>query len=598
MRFGAELQDGGGTIFRLWAPGAAAVMLLLDDGTEHLMQASRDGWHQLHAPDVGAGTRYRFKLDGSLVVPDPASRYNPDDVHGASEVVDPGAYAWADADWTGRPWHEAVVYELHIGTFTPEGTFAAAQGRLADLAALGITAIELMPLADAPGARNWGYDGVLHFAPESTYGTPDALRALVDHAHSLGLMVLIDVVYNHFGPDGNYLHGYCPPFFNAAHQTPWGAAINYDGEHHAAVRAFYVANALYWIEEFHCDGLRLDAVHQIRDDSALHIVEEIAQAIAAGPGVDRYVHLVLENDANQASRLPRDAEGAPLASTAQWNDDLHHAAHVLLTGETDGYYADYADQPAQLLAKAFAEGYIFQGQMAEHHGAPRGEPSAHLPSTAFISFLQNHDQIGNRAMGERLSALTDAHKLDALYACLLLSPHIPMLFMGEEFAASTPFLYFCDFEGELAEAVSNGRRNEFQRFAIFADASARARIPDPNAAATFVQSKLRWDERDTAPHAERLALVRRLLALRRQHLVPHLAGPMQGGQSRGSDDLLRVVWTLADGSNWEIVANLGDGALVAPLGRDWEPVYASHPLANDGPLLPWPVRVAIMPACG
>lgn len=596
MRFGAELESGGGTSFRLWAPAAHSVNLVLGPEREHLMQSAGQGWHRLHVADVGAGARYRFRLDDGLLVPDPASRCNPDDVHGASEVVDPQAYAWQDADWVGRPWHEAVVYELHVGSFTPEGTFAAAQAKLADLAALGITAIELMPLADAPGARNWGYDGVLHFAPESSYGTPDALRALVDHAHGLGLMVLVDVVYNHFGPDGNYLHGYCPTFFNAAHQTPWGAAINFDGAANATVREFFVANALYWIEEFHCDGLRLDAVHQIRDDSPLNIVEEIAQAIDTGPGVDRHVHLVLENDANQASRLRRDDEGAPIASTAQWNDDLHHAAHVLLTGETDGYYADYADQPVQLLAKAFAQGYIFQGQASPHHGQPRGEPSGHLPPTAFISFLQNHDQIGNRAMGERLSALADARQLDALYACLLLSPHIPMLFMGEEFAASTPFLYFCDFEGDLAQAVSNGRRNEFKRFAIFADEAARARIPDPNAEATFTQSKLRWDERDAAPHSARLALVRELLALRRQHLVPRLAGPMSGGVSTGEGDLLRVLWTLADGSDWQLVANLGDGAQVAALPRGFEPVYASHPLANEGPLLPWCVRVATKPA--
>ena len=596
MRFGAELAKGGGTNFRLWAPGAQVVTLVLAPDRQYLMQAAADGWHSLHVADAGAGTRYRFRLGDDLLVPDPASRSNPDDVHGASEVVDPQAYVWQDTDWVGRPWHEAVVYELHIGTFTPEGTFAAAQGKLKDLATLGVTAIELMPLADAPGRRNWGYDGVLHFAPEASYGTPDALRALVDHAHSLGLMVLLDVVYNHFGPDGNYLHGYCPEFFNAAHQTPWGAAINYDGEANPAVREFFVANALYWVEEFHADGLRLDAVHQIRDDSPVNIVEEIAQALAAGPGVDRQVHLVLENDANQASRLLRDDEGVPLTSSAQWNDDLHHAAHVLLTGETDGYYADYADQPQQLLAKALAEGYIFQGQASQHHGLPRGEPSAHLPPTAFISFLQNHDQIGNRAMGERLSALSDPRQLDALYACLLLSPHIPMLFMGEEFAASTPFLYFCDFEGELAQAVSNGRRNEFKRFAIFADEAARARIPDPNAEATFTQSKLRWDERDAAPHSARLALVRELLALRRQQLVPRLAGPMSGGVSTGEGDLLRVLWTLADGSDWQLVATLGDGAQVAALPRGFEPVYASHPLANEGPLLPWCVRVASRPA--
>ena len=587
MQFGTELQRDGSTLFRLWAPAAPQVTLVLDSGAEHPMQAGRGGWHSVQVGDAGAGARYRFRLPDGLLVPDPASRRNPDDVHGASQVVDPHAYVWRDADWVGRPWHETVVYELHVGTFTPEGTFAAAQARLGELAALGITAIEMLPLADAPGHRNWGYDGVLHFAPSANYGTPDDLRALVDHAHALGLMVLVDVVYNHFGPDGNYLHAYCPPFFNPAHQTPWGAAINFDGEHHAAVRAFYVANALYWIEEFHCDGLRLDAVHQIRDDSALHIVEEIAQAIAAGPGVERHVHVVLENDTNQAHRLLRDAEGAPLASTAQWNDDLHHAAHVLLTGETDGYYADYALQPVQLLGRAFAEGYIYQGQLSQHSGLPRGEPSGQLPPTAFISFLQNHDQIGNRAMGERLSAMADAHKIDALTACLLLSPHIPMLFMGEEFAASTPFLFFCDFQGELAQAVSNGRRNEFKYFAAFADEAARARIPDPNDEATFRQSTLRWDERERAPHRDRLALVRALLALRHTQLVPYLAGPMQGGRSLGQGDWLHVQWRLADGSLWEIVANLGDEPRALQSVPGARLVYASHAEPAG-----WSVRVS------
>jgi maltooligosyltrehalose trehalohydrolase len=585
--FGPELQASGGTRFNLWAPAASAVTLVLEGAGEHPMQPARDGWHHVEVPHAGAGTRYRFKLPDGLLVPDPASHRNPDDVHGASEVVDAHAYSWQDAAWQGRPWHEAVIYELHVGTFTPEGTFAAAQARLAELAALGITAIELMPLADAPGQRNWGYDGVLHFAPAAQYGTPDALRALVDHAHALGIMVLVDVVYNHFGPDGNYLHAYCPAFFNPAHQTPWGAAVNFDGDLHGPVRAFYVANALYWIEQFHCDGLRLDAVHQIRDDSPQHIVDEIAQAIAAGPGARRQVHLVLENDTNQAHRLQRDAQGAPVSATAQWNDDLHHAAHVLATGETDGYYADYAVQPAQLLGRALAEGYVYQGQMSQHSGVPRGEPSGQLPPVAFISFLQNHDQIGNRAMGERLSALAEAHKLDALYACLLLSPHIPMLFMGEEFAASTPFLYFCDFEGELAQAVSDGRRNEFKHFGAFADEAARARIPDPNAEATFTQSTLRWDERFQSPHRDRLELVRKLLALRHEELVPHLAGPLRGGRSLGHGDWLHVQWHLADGSLWELIANLSDrpAALTATPGS--RAVYASH--AQPAP---WSVLVA------
>ncbi|MFT3717488.1 malto-oligosyltrehalose trehalohydrolase [Pseudorhodoferax sp.] len=585
MNFGASLLPGGGVRFRLWALGARRAELLLQDGPARPMQAQAGGWHALDVPGAGPGTRYRFRLDGGHPVPDPASRRNPGDVHGPSEVTDPSAYAWQDGGWRGRPWHEAVVYELHVGCFTPEGTFAAAAGRLAELAELGITAIELMPLADAPGARNWGYDGVLPFAPESRYGTPDELKALVDRAHALGLMVLVDVVYNHFGPDGNYLHGYCPDFFNPAQQTPWGAAINFDSAHSAEVRAFFVANALYWVEEFHADGLRLDAVHQIRDGSPRPIVEEIAQALQAGPGRRRHVHLVLENDANQASRL------APAGlATAQWNDDLHHAAHVLATGETDGYYADYADAPVQRLARALAQGFVYQGERSAHQGGPRGEPSGALPPTAFVSFLQNHDQVGNRALGERLSALAPAGRLDALYACLLLAPHIPMLFMGEEYAASTPFLYFCDFQGALAEAVREGRRNEFRRFAAFADAAARARIPDPNAEQTFARSRLQWDERAQPPHRERLALVRRLLALRRAHLVPRLAGPMRGGQVLGGGELLHVRWTLADGSRWEIAANFGQAPAVLPPAA--RPILHLH-AAPDGSLPPWAVRVAV-----
>jgi len=587
MDFGAQVLAAGGVRFRVWAPGARQAEVLLEPGGAHAMQALADGWHEAVVAQAGVGTRYRYCFDGGTPVPDAASRCNPDDVHGASAVVDPGAYAWQDTAWRGRPWHEAVVYELHVGAFTPAGTFAAAAERLAELAALGITAIELMPLADTPGGRNWGYDGVLLFAPESSYGTPDELRALVDRAHALGLMVLVDVVYNHFGPDGNYLHGYCPQFFNAAHQTPWGAAINYDGEHNAAVRAFFVANALYWVDEFHCDGLRLDAVHQIRDDSTLPIVEEIAQALAQGPGRQRQVHLVLENERNQAQRL-RPAG----AATAQWNDDLHNAAHVLLTGETDGYYADYAQAPAALFGRALAEGYVYQGQVSPHLGVPRGESSGALPPTAFISFLQNHDQVGNRAMGERLDRLADARKLEALYACLLLAPHIPMLFMGEEFAASTPFLFFCDFEGELAEAVRQGRRAEFQRFAAFADEAARARIPDPNAAATFAASKLRWAERETSPHRERLALVGRLLALRHAHLVPRLAGAPHGGRSLGTGGFVHVLWPLAGGARWELQANLQDQSLAVPVPAG-QPIYSTHAEAD---LPPWSVRVTLHPA--
>jgi maltooligosyltrehalose trehalohydrolase len=511
------------------------------------MTRAPDGWHEADLRGASPGLLYRFRLDDGLAVPDPASRFNPSDVHGPSELVDPAAYDWADAGWTGRPWHEAVIYELHVGAFTPAGTFDAARERLDDLAALGITAIELMPVADFPGARNWGYDGVLPFAPDSSYGRPEALKRLVDRAHALGMMVLLDVVYNHFGPQGNYLHAYAPQFFDASRQTPWGAAIDFDGPSSATVRDFFVQNALYWVNEYGFDGLRIDAVHAIEDRSAPDIVESIALALREGPGREREVHLVLENDRNEVRYLRRAAGGAAERATAQWNDDIHHALHVLLTGEIDGYYADYAEAPAQRLGRALAEGFVYQGDVSAFRGgARRGEPSSHLPPAAFVAFLQTHDQVGNRALGERIDAVADAGLMPAALACVLLGPQVPMLFMGEEYAASTPFLFFCDFEPALAEAVRVGRRGEFARFEAFRDPAAREAIPDPNAAGTFAASKLRWHERDAPPHAERLAMVRRLLQARRA-MTPLIGRIRQGGHWRAQGSALTVRWNISGG---------------------------------------------------
>ena len=557
MPFGAAVHEAG-VRFSFWAPDATQIALERNDHPAATMPRDAEGWHRLDVPDARAGDRYRFRLPDGTLVPDPASRRNPDDVHAASEVVDPRTYEWHDDTWRGRPWAEAVIYELHIGTFTPEGTFAAAQRRLPDLVALGITVIELMPVADFPGQRGWGYDGVLLFAPTAAYGTPDELKAFVDAAHQHGLMVLMDVVYNHFGPEGNYLHAGSPSFFNAAHQTPWGSAINYDGDASRTVRDFFVHNALYWVEEFRCDGLRMDAVHAIRDGSSPDIVEEICAALREGPGRARHIHVVLENDANGAHYLARNADGTPQIATAQWNDDLHHAAHVLVTGDTDGYYADYADDPVSQFGQALAQGFVFQGQpSAFRDGEARGEPSAHLPLAAFVSFLQTHDQVGNRAFGDRIHALADPVSLRAAYACLLLSPHAPMLFMGEEYAASTPFLYFCDFEPELAAAVSSGRREEFGKFAAFADEAARARIPDPNAASTFEASKLRWDERLQSPHREFMTHIAELLAIRHRALIPHLAGQPRGGRHWRDGEALRVEWPLAGGAHLQLLAHFG-----------------------------------------
>ncbi len=594
MPFGAEIRPDGTTRFRLWAPAADRVALALAGATvraEVPMAALGDGWHETIVPGAPAGARYAFRLQNGLAVPDPASRYNPDDVHGPSAVVDPLAFEWQDADWRGRPWHEAVIYELHVGAFTPAGTFAAAIERLDDLAELGVTAIELMPVADFPGRRNWGYDGALLYAPDATYGTPEDLKRLVQAAHARGLMVLLDVVYNHFGPEGNYLHLYAPQFFDRRRQTPWGAAIDFDGAR--TVREFFVHNALFWIEEYHFDGLRLDAVDAIVDDSRPDIVTEIARAARTGPGRNRHLHLVLENGRNQSRYLERDAAQQPLLATAQWNDDLHHAFHVLLTGERDGYYADYADRPVWYLGRCLAEGFGYQGEVSAFRGRLHGEPSAHLPCTAFVSFLQTHDQVGNRAYGERLGAIANPHALAAAAQCLLLAPAVPLLFMGEEFDASTPFLFFCDFGPQLAAAVTNGRRAEFGRFERFRDPAVPAPIPDPNDPETFERSKLRWRETVAAGHRERLALYQHLLALRRRHVVPRLSGASSSGSFTVAEPgALAVQWTLGDGSRLHLAANLADRPTARAVPGRGAVIYASDARASAlaaRALPPWSV---------
>jgi maltooligosyltrehalose trehalohydrolase len=583
MPFGAECRDGA-TRFRLWAPSCRRVRLEL--GRERArsldMHALEGGWHELVVEGVGHGAAYAFQCgDDPARVPDPASRANPWDVGGPSVVVDPRRYEWEDHDWKGRPWHEALVYEMHVGTFTPEGTFRAAAAKLEHLARCGVTAVEVMPVADFAGQRGWGYDGVLPFAPDSAYGFPEDLRDFVQSAHALGLMVLLDVVYNHFGPEGNHLGAYAGDFFNPAHQTPWGAAINFDGPGARTVRDFFIHNALYWIDEFRFDGLRLDAVHAIRDDSPVHIVEEIAQAVAKGPGRERHVHVVLENDANSARLLERGAR-------AQWNDDAHHGFHVLLTGEADGYYADYAADAPRLLGRSLAEGFAWQGEPSGHRGGePRGEPSSHLPLTAFVPFLQNHDQVGNRAMGERLSMLVPPERLRLATAMLLLAPSIPLVFMGDEFAARTPFLYFCDFEGELATAVREGRRREFASFARFAGEEARSRIPDPNDARTFAASRLDWASAARPDHAAALDHFRRLAGLRASTIVPRLAkGEAHGTYASSAPGYVSVDWTLGDGSRLHLRANLADGACecAAPIARLLH-VEGSAPSA--GRIAPW-----------
>lgn len=594
MPFGAESLDRDRTRFRLWAPSAQEVALVLSSQARRVpMQAAGDGWWE-RVGVAPPGTRYRYSIDGRLEVPDPASRFNPDDVHGPSEVVDPGTFEWDDGGWRGRPWEEAVFYELHVGTFSPEGTFAGVEARLDYLSGLGVTAIELMPVADFPGKRGWGYDGVLPYAPDAAYGRPEDLKRLIAAMHARGLMLFLDVVYNHFGPEGNYLYAYAPAFFTERHRTPWGSAINFDGENARTVRDFFIHNALYWLEEFHFDGLRLDAVHAIADDSEPDILVELAAAVRCGPGRDRHVHLVLENDRNQARYLERAPDGTAPLYDAQWNDDVHHAVHVLLTGESDGYYADYAEDPARFLGRCLVEGYAYQGEISPYRGhRPRGEPSASLPSAAFVSFLQTHDQVGNRAFGERLVALADEGALRAATAAWLLAPAPPLLFMGEEFGAATPFLYFCDFAAELAAAVTEGRRREFARFARFADPAARAAIPDPNDPRSFERSNLDWNCIGRAPHARWLALYRELLALRREHIVPRLAGMRgnAGGFEVVAAGALAVHWRLDDGARLALYLNLSPSETAIrgqPAGKTLycEPQGCAAAL-HGGRLPPW-----------
>ncbi len=561
--WGPEFVGEGDVRFRLWAPGQSELALRLD-GVDAAMIRQEDGWFELLATGVSPGARYGFVLADGAVIPDPASRAQAEGVHGPSVVVDPQGYKWVEDAWPGRPWEEAVIYELHIGAFTPEGTFRAAIERLAHLRDLGVTAIEIMPVAHFAGERGWGYDGVFHYAPHPAYGAPDDMKAFVDAAHGHGLMVLLDVVYNHFGPEGNYLSLYAPQFFHPERQTPWGAAIAYEK---APVRAFFVENALYWLDEFRLDGLRFDAIDHIHDEgSDPEILVEIAQRIRR-EFPDRKIHLTTEDNRNITRLHERDGQGRAALYTAEWNDDLHNVAHVVATGETEGYYSDFAEDHWRKMARTLAEGFAYQGEASTYGGKkPRGRPSAHLPPTAFVDFLQNHDQVGNRAFGERLIALADQQMVRGLMAVLLLSPHIPLLFMGEETGETRPFCFFTDFEGELADAVRNGRRREFAHFAAFrGDEAELVQIPDPNEASTFDACKLDWARLATDDGADWLAFTRGLLDLRREKIVPLLHdAPGHSGRVLAADDgVIAIDWRLKKGL-LQLRANLGDAEHPVP----------------------------------
>jgi maltooligosyltrehalose trehalohydrolase len=533
LPFGATVLDAHRTRFRLWAPQQKRVDVVIDGGAPLPMVAQPNGWFEVEAP-CSAGATYFYRLGSGETVPDPASRGQAEDVHGPSVVVDPSAYRWQHPDWRGRPWTETVVYEVHTGLL---GGFAGVGAELKRLAALGVTAVELMPLNDFPGTRNWGYDGVLPFAPDRAYGTPDELKALIDTAHGLGLMVFVDVVYNHFGPDGNFLGLYASEFFRDDIKTPWGAAIDFRA---MPVRRFFIENALYWLIEYRVDGLRLDAVHAIADPTWL---DEMAAEVRTVIGRDRQVHLVLEHEGNVASHLRQGYD-------AQWNDDGHHILHVLLTGESDGYYADYATAPAEKLARALSEGFVYQGDPSPYRqGKPRGTPSADLPPTSFVLFLQNHDQIGNRPFGDRLATLADPEALRAAIAVQLLCPQIPLIFMGEDRLAPTPFQFFTDHHGALADAVREGRRREFAAFTGFGGQE----IPDPNAPETFERSRPADGGDD--------AFYRALLGLRHELIVPRLAGTRSIESRILGPAAVLVRWRLGDGAILGIATNLGRAAV-------------------------------------
>ncbi len=539
-------------LFRVWAPGPERVDLLIG-GRVLPMVPGEAGWWELEVEDAGPATRYLFSLDGGPGRPDPRSAFQPEGIDGPSEVVDHAAFAWTDRAWRGIPLAGSVLYELHVGTFSPEGTFAGAVGRLDHLVALGIDAVELLPVAEFSGDRGWGYDGVDLFAPHHAYGGPEGLKALVDAFHAAGIAVVMDVVYNHLGPAGNYLPEY-GPYFSPRHKTNWGDALNFDGPDSGEVRRFVIDNALCWLRDYHIDGLRLDAVHAIVDDSAVHLLEQMAaevKALCASTG--RTMFLIAESDLNDP-KFVRPVEAGGYGLDASWADEWHHALHAALTGERTGYYEDFG--PLSVLAKALKQAWVYDGTWSQHRRRVHGRPPGDLPGDRFVVSTQNHDQVGNRAVGERLGALTNEGRLKMAAALLLTSPFVPLLFQGEEWAATTPFLYFTDHpDPELGRAVSEGRRGEFASFGWEPE-----QVPDPQERATFEASKLDW--REAQDHAGMLDWYTRLIALRRSQ--PSLTDPRRESIRVSFDE--EAGWLVYRRNDVAVVLNLGGGVVSVSLG--------------------------------
>ncbi|HEX3871916.1 MAG TPA: malto-oligosyltrehalose trehalohydrolase [Pirellulales bacterium] len=585
---GAEVQPDGGVHFRVWAPGRKRLTLVIEsdprrNDSNRAVPLEREdvGYFAVLVESASAGSRYRYRTDDDPnPYPDPASRFQPEGVHGPSQVVDPGTYKWRDDSWQGITLPGQVMYELHIGTFTPQGTWAAAAERLASLVEIGITVVEVMPVADFDGRFGWGYDGVDMFAPTRLYGTPDDFRRFVDHAHSLGLGVILDVVYNHFGPMGNYVGKFTDSYFSTTHGTDWGQAINFDGENCLGVREFFVANASYWVDEFHIDGLRLDAVQAIRDDSPEHILAAIARQVRSSAR-GRGTIVVAENEF-QESRLVESPEVGGYGLDAAWNDDFHHAARVAMTGHNEYYYGDYQGTPQELIS-SITRGYLYQGQWNVRQQKFRGTPAWQLPAASFVVFTQNHDQVANSAHGLPAHALTSPGRSRAMTALLLLAPGTPLLFQGQEFASSKPFLFFADFEVSLAELVRKGRHEFLRQFRSLAGAQSHPELPDPCNLTTFDRCKLDWSQRET--HVEAVALHKDLLAMRRKDPVfaGQRADRVHGAVLAAEAFLLR--WLDDDGDDRLLLVNLGrdlafrppaEPLLAPPSGRDWQLLWSSE----------------------
>ncbi len=551
------------TLFRVWAPKAAAVELDLT-GRRVPMVAAAGGWHEVDVAGAGPGTEYGFSLDGGPVLPDPRSPWQPAGVDGPSRTVDHAAFPWTDGSWRGVHLPSAVLYELHVGTFTPEGTFDAVIGRLDHLVELGVDAIELLPVAQFPGERGWGYDGVDLYAPHESYGGPEGLKRLVDAAHARGVGVVMDVVYNHLGPAGNYLGSY-GPYFTDRYATPWGAAVNLDDAGSHEVRAFFVDNATAWLRDYHCDGLRLDAIHAILDTSATHLLEEMStevEALAASLG--RPLFLVAESDLNDP-RVVRRREVGGYGMDAQWSDDFHHAIHAALTGERDGYYADFGS--LSQIGTALRRAFVYAGEHSPYRDRRHGRLDPTLSGHRFFGYAQNHDQVGNRAQGDRSAALMSPGRLRLAAALVLTAPFVPMLFQGEEWGAGTPFQYFTDHaDPALGRAVSEGRRSEFVAFGW-----KPADVPDPQDPATFERSKLDWDEPGRQEHAAVLDWHRRLIALRRA--VPTLTDGRLDAVDMTFDE--HEVWLVVRRGPVTVAGNLGDNAIDLA-------VTGAIVVANDG----------------